>query len=208
MIASADRGASSPGARRILDAARQLFAARGLAGVSIQQVADSAGVSKANVFHHFANKQALYRAVLQDSAAEFRSLLGQLESPQPDGLTAFARAHMDHLLSNAETVEMFLRLLGETQASPQRLLAEEIAAESLDELIATLEQARSAGGQPTAGDAGVIALALLGGNLLHFQLRRVLARTRFAALLQEPVAFAEQLAKWLAPPVPTTSSSK
>jgi TetR/AcrR family transcriptional regulator len=201
-----DRDAPS-GADRILTAARQLFAVRGFAGVSIQQVADTAGVCKANVFHHFASKQALYRAVLRHSADEFRQLLGRLESPEQESLATFTRAHMDHLYANQESVGMFLRLLAEPQATPQRRLAEEIAAESLDGIIELLEQRRSAGTLPPAGDCSTLALTLLGGNLLHFLLRHVLPRTRFAGPLQEPGAFAEQLAGLLATPVPTTLSN-
>jgi TetR/AcrR family transcriptional regulator len=197
-----DRDALS-GAQRILAAARQLFAVRGFAGVSIQQVADAAGVCKANVFHHFASKQVLYRAVLRHSADEFRQLLGQFESPEQKSLTAFARAHMDHLCANQETVGMFLRLLAEPQATPQRRLAEEIAAESLDDIIDLLEQLRRVGTLPAASDSSALALTLLGGNLLHFLLRHVLPRTRFAVPLQDPERFADQLAGLLATPVPT-----
>jgi len=49
---------------RIFSAAEQLFAERGFDSVSINDVAREAGVCKANVFHHFASKQALYETVL------------------------------------------------------------------------------------------------------------------------------------------------
>ena len=52
---------------RIFCAAERLFAERGFDSVSINDVAREAGVCKANVFHHFASKQALYETVLTRS---------------------------------------------------------------------------------------------------------------------------------------------
>jgi len=197
---------TTPGARRILDAASPLFAARGYSGVSMQQVANAAGVSKANVFHHFASKPTLYAAVLERSAEEFRSLFGLLGGDSRDGLASFARGHMSHLLANAETVGMFLRLLGEATPSPRREHAEALAVEALDGLIATLEARRRDGALPAEIDCGALAVALLGANLLHMQLRHVLPRTRLDPALRDPATFAGHTARQLALPVTPSRS--
>jgi AcrR family transcriptional regulator len=57
------------GARRraILDAATELFAERGFAGASVQAIADAAGVHKTTVLYHFATKEALHEAVLDEA---------------------------------------------------------------------------------------------------------------------------------------------
>jgi len=60
----------SDGARAILDVAKQLFAEKGFDAVSINQIAQQAGVSKANVFHHFTSKDGLYLAVLKAACEE------------------------------------------------------------------------------------------------------------------------------------------
>ncbi|MFH1914377.1 MAG: TetR/AcrR family transcriptional regulator [Pseudomonadota bacterium] len=57
--------------RAILDCAARICVERGLAALTIQSVADMAGVTKGGVFHHFASKQALMEAVFFD-------LLGQM----------------------------------------------------------------------------------------------------------------------------------
>ena len=49
---------------RILETASALFAKSGYDAVSMHAIAERAGVSKANVFHHFGSKQALYNATL------------------------------------------------------------------------------------------------------------------------------------------------
>lgn len=48
----------------ILQAATELFAERGYAGVTVQEIADVAGTHKTTVLYHFATKEALHEAVL------------------------------------------------------------------------------------------------------------------------------------------------
>lgn len=47
-----------------MDVSLGLFARRGIDGISISEVALAAGVSKANVMHHFGSKGGLYAACL------------------------------------------------------------------------------------------------------------------------------------------------
>ncbi|MFB9834126.1 TetR/AcrR family transcriptional regulator [Actinoallomurus acaciae] len=48
----------------ILDQATTLFAERGYAATSLEHVASATGVTRGAVYHHFADKQALFEAVL------------------------------------------------------------------------------------------------------------------------------------------------
>lgn len=52
---------------RLLDAAAAEFAERGYAGAGVDRIARRARLNKAMIYYHFPNKQALYRAVLQDT---------------------------------------------------------------------------------------------------------------------------------------------
>ena len=49
--------------RAVLDAARAAFGAKGYAQASVDEIAAAAGVTKGAVYHHFAGKEALFRAV-------------------------------------------------------------------------------------------------------------------------------------------------
>ena len=49
----------------LLDEATALFARRGYAGTSLEDVASASQVTRGAVYHHFASKQALFEAVLQ-----------------------------------------------------------------------------------------------------------------------------------------------
>jgi AcrR family transcriptional regulator len=52
---------------QLLDAARTVFAERGFAGASLDQVAEEAGLTKGAVYSNFANKEDLVLAVLEDN---------------------------------------------------------------------------------------------------------------------------------------------
>ncbi len=50
----------------VFNAAARLFSAKGFDGVSVDDLAEAAGVNKAMIYYHFADKLALYRAVVAD----------------------------------------------------------------------------------------------------------------------------------------------
>jgi AcrR family transcriptional regulator len=50
--------------KQILDAALKLFSHRGYGATSVNDIAEKAGLSKGNVYHHFADKETIFRALL------------------------------------------------------------------------------------------------------------------------------------------------
>lgn len=50
---------------RVLNAAYGLFLQSGMTAISMQQIADEAGITKATLYHHFRDKQDLYLATMQ-----------------------------------------------------------------------------------------------------------------------------------------------
>jgi AcrR family transcriptional regulator len=63
------------GRRAILDAATELFAERGFGGVSIQEIADAAATHKTTVLYHFATKDALHEAVLDEALGRLATVM-------------------------------------------------------------------------------------------------------------------------------------
>ena len=59
---------------RILNAAIRLFSDRGLAGTSVDDIADKARINKRMLYHYFGNKQGLYLAVLENVYQRIRSI--------------------------------------------------------------------------------------------------------------------------------------
>lgn len=73
---------SEPNPRsKILDAAEQLFARRGFAGVGLSELAETVGLGKSTLFHHFRSKAQLHAAVLE-------RILDQLEITMVRALAA------------------------------------------------------------------------------------------------------------------------
>lgn len=61
--------------RAILDAATELFADRGFGAVSVQEIADAARAHKTTVLYHFATKDALHEAVLDEALGQIAAVM-------------------------------------------------------------------------------------------------------------------------------------
>lgn len=85
---------------QILDAALELFSHQGYRATSVRDVADSAGVSTGNVYHHFKDKEAIFRelldqywAAIEDPDFQFNRALAS--GTFPDNLETIGRAARD-----------------------------------------------------------------------------------------------------------------
>jgi AcrR family transcriptional regulator len=104
----AERADAARNRRRILDAARRLFAERDVASVSLEEIAREAGVGKATLFRRFPDRQALFLALLDEHERALQDRI--LRGPPPLGpggdatpaarLHAFARALLDLTLEH------------------------------------------------------------------------------------------------------------
>ncbi len=67
--------------RAILDAAEQLLASVGEAGLSIREVCARAGVTAPTIYHHFGDKAALIARVVDDCFADFDRAFAHRAAP-------------------------------------------------------------------------------------------------------------------------------
>ncbi|GAB2529668.1 TetR/AcrR family transcriptional regulator [Paramicrobacterium agarici] len=95
----ASAAAAAETARSILTAATDLFAERGFAGVSLDDVATAADVTRGAVYHHYASKAGLFRSVaarLQADVAESVVSAAETQSDDPrEQLRAGCHAFVD-----------------------------------------------------------------------------------------------------------------
>src|ERR1700752_2194333 len=56
--------------RRLLQAAREEFTARGIAGARVDRIAPAASANKAQIYHYFGDKDGLFDAVLETITGE------------------------------------------------------------------------------------------------------------------------------------------
>jgi AcrR family transcriptional regulator len=91
----------------ILVAAEKLFAKKGVAKVSLEQIAETLGLTRGAVRWHFRDKKGLLLALLDTEGLPLDELAGPLEiEPTLDPLD--------------ELVKLTARLLGELQSDPKR----------------------------------------------------------------------------------------
>lgn len=73
------------GRATLLDAAAEVFAARGLRDASVDEVAERAGYSKGAVYWHFESKEDLFLALLEERIDQpMREMIELLESAPPE----------------------------------------------------------------------------------------------------------------------------
>jgi AcrR family transcriptional regulator len=97
---------------KILDAAARLFATHGVAAVSMDQIAASAGVGKGTLFRRFGDKAGLAVALLDSLERDLQEAI--LVGPPPlgpgapplDRLVAFLRAYAEFLDEHLELIHL------------------------------------------------------------------------------------------------------
>jgi AcrR family transcriptional regulator len=87
----------------LLAAARALFADRGYADTSTEEIVQQAGVTRGALYHHFLDKQDLFRAVVEELEREFLARVAAAAPPGGvwDALQAAFQAFLDACLEPA-----------------------------------------------------------------------------------------------------------
>jgi TetR/AcrR family transcriptional regulator, mexJK operon transcriptional repressor len=86
----------------VLRAARTVFLNHGFSAATTDMIQREAGVSKSTVYAHYANKEALFVAVIEAECAAFTQTVRGIQSRPGklrETLTALARAYLDIVLS-------------------------------------------------------------------------------------------------------------
>jgi AcrR family transcriptional regulator len=88
----------------LIDAARELFAQRGFAAVSTEEIVRRARVTRGALYHHFTGKEGLFEAVFEQVESELteRIAADAMQAADPwDAMTAGAQAFLDACLDPA-----------------------------------------------------------------------------------------------------------
>jgi TetR/AcrR family transcriptional regulator len=161
-VAEARRTARDPERtrRRILDAARRVFATRGIDGARVDAIAARAGTNKRMLYYYFGSKDGLFRAVLRQRLAD-RAPTSQLVRVGPDRL---ADLH-DRLASQPDYVRLLMwEALERGRRHP--LEEEEARRAVLAEWVDALRAAQADGQIPADLDPAQLALSELGIALI------------------------------------------
>jgi AcrR family transcriptional regulator len=85
---------------KLLAVARELFGRRGYAATAIDDVTGAAGLTKGAFYHHFADKQAIFRAVFEETERKLLEAAAAVKAPDAwrrfrAGCRAFLEASID-----------------------------------------------------------------------------------------------------------------
>lgn len=99
------RAAPATGRERVLDAAAARFVTQGYDATTLRQIAADVGIKAGSIYHHFASKDELFAAVLQQGidvmVAAFDTTADDVrDAPARDRLAAHVRAHLGALLEH------------------------------------------------------------------------------------------------------------
>lgn len=85
----------------LLGCAAKIAVEQGLSGVTVQAVAQAAGVSKGGLFHHFANKQALVDGMFDEMIARLDIALDAWLAGEEGSYGCFTRAYVRMVFDEA-----------------------------------------------------------------------------------------------------------
>jgi TetR/AcrR family transcriptional regulator len=104
-------GAESDAVRtRILDAAERVFARRGYAAATTQELAAEAGIQKRMLFYYFGSKDDVYERVLERLLAGIQAIHARFhDEPGPEGLADFVAALIRAAAARPEPFLIWIR---------------------------------------------------------------------------------------------------
>ena len=97
---------------KILEAARRAFSEKGFNGVSVEEIAEMAGVNKAVVFYYFPSKADLFAAVWEKSIDELEGHIFEEikdESVYLKKIKKFLRSYIDFVRNKKEIMRLIER---------------------------------------------------------------------------------------------------
>jgi TetR/AcrR family transcriptional regulator, transcriptional repressor for nem operon len=203
-VSRADGGLTRKGVqtrRRIVAAAAELILQQGVAGTTLDDVRADAGVSSSQIYHYFADKEALVRAVVDYRA---QTVVGEIHEPMLAAIESIddLRAWRDKIVSITEDAGCHggcpLGSLGSELAELDHVARDDVAAGCIRweaAICACLQGMRDRGQLVAAADPGRLATAMLAalqGGLLLAQIERSVRP--LAAALDVMISLTESLA--------------
>jgi len=166
-----------PDARaRILQAAHDLFGDQGAGEITMADVAEAAGVSRATVFNHFGSKHALVEAVTESVYAGYQAILDNAVADRKTPVPVLVRALFELMGSGIENDRRFYRTVFREVARVTLGLEEGGAAQAarqgaVERLVHLLTRGQARGELVTNFDAQDLAVAfdsLVFGTITHW----------------------------------------
>src|SRR3954468_17212457 len=134
--------------RTITDAALEVFAERGYAHASVDEIADRAGITVAVIYRHFPSKEELHRSVLEEQWQAMLSNQRERVFAAPPGIERLRAAYSSYF-EWFEAHPLALRFIFRDASGPPAVVeAQEAVARDASDSIASYLLGGSAGVDP------------------------------------------------------------
>lgn len=191
---------SAAGRDEILAAATDMFAEAGYDAVSMSTIAERAGTSKANVFHHFGSKDGLYLEVMRAACKVFAQSIeaaGHVEGGFDERLRTLVRQDLEVMCANPDRSHLILREVMESGECRGRALASEVFEDQFGEIVALFRAGREAGAFRDDVPAELAATMMIACNVFLFQSRSVLRYLPGIDFVDDPERYAALVSRVL-----------
>ena len=149
MVAHEPAAPLTPAARRVLDAASELFYERGIHAVGVDGISEAAGVTKKTLYDRFGSKEALVVAYLRERDARWRAhllaVLDRVPAPGPDRMLAVFDAAESWSAANSPRGCSAINARAESSAGDGDAVLAEVAAEKAWQVGLLVDLCREAG---------------------------------------------------------------
>jgi AcrR family transcriptional regulator len=97
--------------RALLDTAREHFAAKGFQATRTEEIVRQAGLTRGALYHHFRDKEDLFRAVFDEVAGEVVQYLRRRSGDRPTGAWSFFRTNSEVYLDAASSNQAYRQIV-------------------------------------------------------------------------------------------------
>ena len=156
--------------REICAAALAVFAEKGFAAARLDEIARRAGVSKGTLYLYFADKEALFRAVVRDTVSPnidaVRASLEATDLPFAEIVRAFLPRFAE-LTSRLPIGAVAKMVIGESRNFPElaKVWHDVVLAKAIGTLAGLIERAQQRG-EVRSGDPRLQAFSLMGAMMM------------------------------------------
>ena len=178
----------------ILDAARRVFARRGFALASMEDIAQAAGVAKGTLYLYYDSKRELYRAALRSGLVQLSAAVESAIADAPDlgaRLAAYVTTKVAYFDEHRDFFRIYLAELGQAACGSMDPALRDLAMRQIRVLEKAIREGRRGGLRASSPEGAAHAIADLTRGLI---LRRVMGWSSSLSAEKE-VSFVVDFAK-------------
>jgi len=188
------------GRDEILAAATDMFGEAGYDAVSMSTIAERAGTSKANLFHHFGSKDCLYLEVMRAACKVFAQSIdaaARVEEGFDERLRTLIQQDLALMRANPDRSHLILREVLESGECRGRALAGKVFEDQFGEIVELFRLGREAGALCDDVPAELAATMMIACNVFLFQSQNVLRYLPGVDFVDDPERYAALVSRVL-----------